>query len=278
MMSKAAGKVVEIVRFSLQQRIQHGLLAISVLMLILTGFPIKYSTEAWAAYVIKLFGGFGNLFLFHQVFAVLMLLTAAYHIVWLIWIFAKKSPSWEMIPTLKDFKDAVHHGKYLLGLTDTPPQYGRYSYLEKFEYFAVIWGVIVMGFSGLILWFPGMFYWMPRWAFGVARVVHSNEAFICMLALFVGHFFHVHFHPKVFPSSMVWWNGKISLQHLKEEHPLEYEQLIKSHPELKNVAIEEDHSRWARSKILIYGELAIFLALFAYLLYTFVPMFLQDLV
>lgn len=265
-----------IIRFTLQQRLQHGLLAISVLMLILTGFPIKYSTEGWAPYVINIFGGFANLFLFHKIFAVLMILSAVYHIVWLIAVFIKNGPSWEMIPTFKDFKDAIDHGKYLLGINKNPPQYGRYSYLEKFEYFAVIWGVIVMGFSGLVLWFPGMFYWLPRWAFGVTRVIHSNEAFVCMLALFVGHFFHVHFNPKVFPSSMVWWNGKISAADLKEEHPLEYQQLVASNPELKKV--EKHESRWYRSKPLIYAELVIFLGLFVYLLYTFIPLLLHGII
>lgn len=265
-----------IIRFTLQQRVQHGVMAISVLMLIFTGFPIKYSAEAWSPYVISFFGGFANMFLLHLIFAVLMVLTSVYHIIWLIWTFIKKGPSWEMIPTFKDFTDAFHHGKYLIGIEKNPPRYGRYSYLEKFEYIAIIWGVIVMGFSGLVLWFPGMFYWIPRWAFGVARVIHTNEAFVAMLALFVGHFFHVHFNPKIFPSSLVWWNGKISVHHLKDEHPLEYDELVKTHSELKEVG-EHKHQGWAASKPLIYTQLVIFLGLFAVLLYTFVPLFFHGL-
>ncbi|HHX50883.1 MAG TPA: cytochrome b/b6 domain-containing protein [Clostridia bacterium] len=272
-MLSAAGKVI---RFTLQQRIQHGLLAFSVLMLIITGFPIKYAYTSWAPYVVRLFGGFGTMFLTHLVFAVLMAISSLYHLVWLIYTFLKNGPSVEMIPTFKDFRDAFHHALYLLGIRTSPPLYGRYSYLEKFEYFAVIWGVIVMGLSGLMLWFPGIFYFFPRWAFGIARVVHSNEAFVCMLAIFMGHFFAVHFHPKVFPSSPVWWNGTVSLELLKEEHPLEYENLISHNPDLK-VDLTRELSPWARSKPLIYAQIVLYLVIFAVLLYTFVPLFLHGL-
>lgn len=278
MMSKSISKLgIKIIRFTLQQRLQHGIMALSVLLLIFTGFPIKHSTEGWAPYVINFFGGFGNMFRIHLISAVVMILSSVYHVFWLIWTFLKKGPSWEMVPTFKDLKDAFHHGKYLLGVEKTPPQYGKYSYLEKFEYFAIIWGVIIMGFSGLILWFPGMFYWMPRWAFGVARVVHSNEAFVAMLALFVGHFFHVHFNPKVFPSSLVWWDGKISAEMLKADHPLEYEALIKKQPDLKDIG-ELEYTGWAASKPLIYVQFIFFASLFIFLLYTFIPLFLQGII
>ncbi|MGI6553685.1 MAG: formate dehydrogenase subunit gamma [Bacillota bacterium] len=269
----SAGRVI---RFSLHQRIQHGLLAISVFMLILTGFPIKYAHTPWAPYVIRLFGGFGNMFLTHLVFAVLMAFSAIYHLVWLIYTFIKKGPSVEMIPTFKDFQDAFHHILYLLGIRQETPRYGRYSYLEKFEYYAVIWGAVVMGLSGIILWFPGLFYFLPRWAFGIARVAHSNEAFVCMLAILMGHFFAVHFHPKVFPSSPVWWNGTMSLEQLKEEHPLEYEKLIRGHPHLQTNSPRE-LSPWARSRPFICFQMALYLLVSAVLLYTFIPLFLHDL-
>lgn len=264
-----------VVRFNLQQRIQHGLLAISVLMLILTGFPIKYSTESWAPVVMGLFGGFENMFKLHLFFAVLMVAVAVYHILWLIFSFIKNGPSWAMIPTFKDLTDAFHHIKYLAGFEKNPPRFGRYTYLEKFEYFAVIWGIIIMGLTGFILWFPQYFTFLPRWAYQVARVAHSNEAFVCMLAIFVGHFFAAHYNPKVFPSSRVWWDGTIDIHHLKEEHILEYEQLFGK--EETAVAHEEPRG-FARSKFLITVELIFYFGLFIYLLYVFIPKFLDGII
>lgn len=284
-----------VLRFNVQQRFQHGVLALSVLMLIITGFPIKYANQPWAVYVVNLFGSFENMFRVHLGFAVVLILISLYHVLWLLlrrkeanlsagaaWErlanpVQSRLAEWSMMPTYKDFQDAVHHIRYLLGLEAKPPQFGRYTWLEKFEYFAVIWGVIVMGGSGIILWFPQVFIFLPRWAFDVARVVHSNEAFVCFLAIVVGHFYFSHFNPRVFPSSPVWYRGTISLEHLKEEHPLEYEQLKQAYGgNVKEPHLEE--SRWARCRPLIALELVIYAAVFILLLATFIPMLFQDLV
>ncbi|WP_227766409.1 formate dehydrogenase subunit gamma [Zhaonella formicivorans] len=267
--------ISKVERFNLQQRIQHGLLAISVLMLIVTGFPIKYGYEGWAAQVIALFGGFEIMFKVHLIFAVIMLLTGVYHIVWIIYSFAKNRPSWAMLPGLKDISDAFHHIKYLAGFEQKAPRFGRYTYLEKFEYFAVVWGMILMGLTGFMLWYPQKFVFMPRWAFQVARVAHTNEAFVAMLALFVGHFFAVHFNPKVFPTSRVWLDGTIDLHHLKEEHPLEYEKLF---GQGEVAAAHEEPKGFAKSKLLIVTELVIYVGLFIFLLYTFIPKFLHGII
>lgn len=253
-------------RFDAHQRFQHLLLALSVLMLIITGFPIKYGHTGWAPYIIGLFGGFKNMFYVHLVFAVLMLISALYHIIWLCGTFIKRGPVWSMMPSPKDFRDAFDHAKFLLGLTKKAPQFGRYTYLEKFEYFAVVWGVIVMGLSGLILWFPRLFPFLPRWAFDVARVVHTNEAFVAMLAIFIGHFFAAHFNPKVFPTSRVWIDGTISKHHLKEEHPLEYKQLVGGSEEEH---AEEHLEGFAASQPLIVLELLVYGVIFILLMGTF---------
>lgn len=266
--------VQRVERFNLQHRIQHGLLAISVLLLIFTGFPIKYSTESWAPVAMRLFGGFENMFKLHLISAVLMVAVGVYHILWLIFACIKHGPSWAMIPTLKDFTDAYHHIKYLLGIEKEPPRFGRYTYLEKFEYFAVVWGMAVMGLTGFILWFPQYFTFLPRWAFQVARVAHTNEAFVAMLALFVGHFFAVHFSPKVFPSSRVWWDGTIDVQQLKEEHILEYEEKFGK----EEMEVSEEPRGFARSKPLIIAELIFYFGLFIYLLYVFIPKFLDGII
>lgn len=259
----------KIERFNKSQRLQHLILFISIFFLCLTGFPIKYAQMSGAKYIVSLFGGFDSMLYVHLTAAVVMLLSGVYHIIWLIKLFRKDGPKWSMLPTWKDFRDAFHHVQYLLGIRKERPLYGRYTYLEKFEYFAVIYGILLMGMSGFILWFPNISAAiMPRWVIELFRVAHSNEAVVCLLAVAIGHFFWVHFNPDVFPSSSVWYNGKISKHHLKEEHPLEYEQLASA-----SEAIEESEhlSKYANSLPLILLELCVYIALFVFLLSVFVP-------
>jgi formate dehydrogenase subunit gamma len=259
----------QIERFSKQQRLQHLILFVSIFFLVLTGFPIKYAYMDWSKYIVALFGGFDQMLYVHLTAAVLMILSGVYHIIWLIKLFRKDGPKWSMVPTWKDARDAFHHVQYLLGARKERPQYGRYTYLEKFEYFAVIYGILLMGISGFILWFPNLSAAiMPRWVIELFRVAHSNEAVVCLLAVAIGHFFWVHFNPDVFPSSSVWYNGKISKQHLKEEHPAEYDQLLTTY---EDTDTEEHHSKYANSLPLIIIELCIYVALFVFLLSVFVP-------
>lgn len=258
-------------RFNKSQRIQHLILLVSILMLMFTGFPIKYAQSEGAKFVVSLFGNFDNMLRVHLTAAVLMLFSGFYHVVWLVKIFRQSGPKWSMVPTFKDVRDAYHHALYLLGVRKERPQYGRYSYLEKFEYLCVIYGILLMGGSGLILWFPNISATiMPRWIIEMFRIAHSNEALVCLLAVAIGHFFWVHFNPDVFPSSLVWINGKISKHHLKEEHPLEYEQLTVTYEEIEN-RHEEAPSRYAQSLSLILIELCIYVSLFVFLLSIFIP-------
>lgn len=261
----------KIERFSKSQRFQHLILLISILMLMFTGFPIKYASTSAAKFVISLFNGFDNLFRVHLTSAVLMLFSGAYHIVWLVKLFRHHSLKWSMVPTFKDVRDAYHHALYLLGLRKERPQYGRYTYLEKFEYLAVIYGILLMGLSGLILWFPTISaIIMPRWVIEMFRVAHSNEALVCLFAIVIGHFFWVHFNPDVFPTSFVWINGKIPKHHLKEEHPLEYEQLTETYDDVEDHS-EEASSRFAHSLLLTLIELCIYISIFVFLLSVFAP-------
>ncbi len=259
----------KIVRFTKSQRRQHIILFVSIFFLVLTGFPIKYAHMDWPKYVVALFGGFDNMLNVHLTAAVVMILSGVYHIVWLIKIFRKDGPKWSMVPTWKDFRDAFHHVQYLLGVRKERPLYGRYTYLEKFEYFAVIYGILLMGMSGFLLWFPNISAAiMPRWVIELFRVAHSNEAVVCLLAVVIGHFFWVHLNPDVFPSSSVWYNGKISKHHLKEEHPVEYELLATAYEDIHD---EEHPSKYANSLPLILLELCIYISLFVFLLSVFVP-------
>jgi cytochrome b subunit of formate dehydrogenase len=131
-----------------------------------------------------------------------------------------------MIPTKKDAQDWWETSKYYFGRQAHLPQYDRFNFREKFDYFAVFWGLPVMMISGLILWFPVFFgNILPALAIGMAYIAHSDEAILAISAIVVWHFYNVHYNPDKFPMSWVWWHGKISEEEIQNEHPLEYKRL-----------------------------------------------------
>lgn len=260
-------------RWNVHQRLQHVLLLISVSGLVLTGFPIKYYTQSWAKTATLMVGGFERLFGIHLSMAVLLFLTSGYHLLYLLAYWRKVGPSWAMVPGWRDLRDGWHHALHLIGIRRRPPHFGRYTYLEKFEYLAVVWGMVFMGGSGLILWFPvKAAALLPAWGLETVRVIHSNEAFIAMLALAFGHFFSVHFHPAVFPNNEVWLTGRISLARLAEEHPAELEHLVAAGKISAAEAEAATSHHEPHRPFLLWLELAAYAGVFVWLLITFVPM------
>lgn len=271
---KTGSVPVFVERFNKHQKYQHLLMMISVGMLMFTGFAIKYGHSAYAAFVVGLFGSFRNLFNVHLTMAVLMIIAGAYHVLYLLFGWKYRGLSLAMVPNLKDLKDALQHARYLLGLSRERPRYDRYSYLEKFEYFAVFWGIPVIGISGATLWFPDIAArYMPLWVIDMMRIIHSNEALVCLFAIALGHVFWVHLNPGVFPTSPVWINGKISLAHMAEEHPEEYERLVKEYA-AKGIQIEEPQhglGRFTHSRPLMITELIAYILIFGWLFWVFIP-------
>ncbi len=262
-------------RFNAHQRWQHFILFVSMTLLIVTGFPIKWADMGWAQWVIALFGGFENLFNTHLVNGVIMLVSAAYHIIWMIINFTLSGPKWSMVPNLQDAKNVYLHALYLLRIRKEPPLYDRYTYLEKFEYLAGGYGIILMGITGYFLWFPDVAAAiMPRWVIHLMRIAHSNEAIVASMAVFVGHFFWVHFHPDVFPSSPVWYNGKISQHHHMEEHIVEYERLAKEYGVDPHAHVEHHATKFSNNRLYIAFLFIIYAAVCAWLFAILIPIFL----
>jgi cytochrome b subunit of formate dehydrogenase len=132
-----------------------------------------------------------------------------------------------ILPSLpRDLKDGLGDFLFLVGLRKSRPPAGKYDWIEKFEYFAVVWGTIVMVVSGLALWFADAILRVaPLWVIDVAKVVHRYEAILAILSVVVWHMYTVHFRPGVFPMSRVWLDGRISRSQMIHHHPLEYERL-----------------------------------------------------
>jgi formate dehydrogenase subunit gamma len=261
-------------RWNLQHRLQHGTLALSMFGLLISGLAMKYHAAGWSQWTFGVLGGFHNTLILHKLSASVLVAVSAWHLAYLLFHWDSNWRGWSMMPTLKDVTDVWEHMLFLLQIRKEAPRFDRYSYLEKFEYLAIFWGMVVMGMTGFSLWFPaGAATFVPRYVLDAFRLVHGNEAVVAAITLIYGHFFNAHFNPGVFPSSQVWLTGNIPLEHMLEEHPEEYVRLVADGRE-PAVAIGADHHAhtlpaWRRW--LAGFELIIYSAIFYYLLITFLP-------
>ncbi|MFH1919550.1 MAG: ammonia-forming cytochrome c nitrite reductase subunit c552 [Planctomycetota bacterium] len=218
------------VRFEPIHRVLHAIVIVSFLGLALTGLPLKYSDQAWAGILARALGGFDSTRVWHHICAVLTVFYFTAHLVWMArrvverWIegvgvkelaFGPDSP----IPNVRDAQDMFRMFRWFLGL-GPKPVFERWTYWEKFDYWAVFWGVGIIGTSGLILWFPNFFSMvLPGEALNIAKVIHSEEALLATSFIFAIHFFGTHFRPEKFPIDMSILTGLVSEEDLEEERP-----------------------------------------------------------
>ena len=128
----------------------------------------------------------------------------------------------DLFPVKKDLADVIQAVRYLAGLTTEKPKIGRFGYAEKMEYWAVVWGTIIMGATGLAIWLKiAVTQHLPRWVVTVATTIHYYEAVLACLAIIVWHFYHVIFDPEVYPLNTACLDGRISEELQAHEHPLE---------------------------------------------------------
>lgn len=216
-------------RFNLVMRIQHGLLALTFTLLVLTGLPLHFADVGWLHYVLVLFGGFDGARIVHRVAGVIMVVNWFWHLAYLIYLWKKVNfslKSWSMLPTKKDVRDFIDNIKYGLGKQQDPPRYDRFQFREKFDYYADMWGTIVMGLTGFILWFPTTLgNHLPNLAFGVSYIAHSYEGLLAMMAIIIWHFYNTHFNPDTFPMNATFLTGTMSESEMEREHPLEKQRI-----------------------------------------------------
>lgn len=235
---------LEFKRFSRRQRQMHILVVISFLGLALTGMTLKFSYLGWAQFLSKMFGGFEAASFVHRVCAVLTFGYFAMHL-HDVWKKRKESrKSWikflldkeSMLPNKNDWTDLKATIKWFVGMGPRP-QYGRWTYWEKFDYFAVFWGVIVIGSTGLMLWFPEFFTkLLPGWFINVATIIHSDEALLAVGFIFTVHFFNTHFRPDKFPMDTVIFTGRVSIQEFRLDRPREFAELVRTRQLKKHLA------------------------------------------
>ncbi len=223
----------QFMRFPPLARILHGFMIGSFMLLALTGMTLKFSYTSWAAVLSHLLGGFETAGILHRSAAVVMFGVFAIHLLSLLKR-RRELGSWRtllfgpdtMLPTWKDVRDFRDTIRWFLR-RGPRPEYGRWTYWEKFDYFAVFWGITIIGASGLMLWFPEIFTRvLPGWLINVATIIHSDEALLATGFIFTIHFFNTHLRPEKFPMDLVIFTGRMPVEELKRDKPLEYAQLV----------------------------------------------------
>ena len=232
--SAAAAPALQFERFSRLNRILHILMIVSFMSLALTGMTLKFSYTGWASWLSRMLGGYETAGYIHRLAAVLMIGIFVTHVYDLVRRKRTSGMTWKamllgpdtMLPTRKDLSDVAGSVKWFLGLGPRP-QYGRWTYWEKFDYFAVFWGIFVIGSTGLALWFSEQLTrLLPGWALNVATIIHSDEALLATGFIFTVHFFNTHLRPEKFPMDIVVFTGRMPVEELKRDKPQEYEALV----------------------------------------------------
>lgn len=221
-------------RMTLNERVQHFFLLSSFITLVATGFALKFPESLWVTWIRIILGeGFfefrGDM---HRIAAVIMVGVSLYHLGYI--IFTKRGREFvaDMWFKKTDITDLTKTFKYYLNKTKERPKYRRFSYIEKAEYWAVVWGTVVMGGTGTVLWFENTF--MPvisNSGMDIATAIHYYEAILASLAILVWHFYFVIYNPDVYPMNKAWFTGTLTKEEMELEHPLWLEEIEKAENE-----------------------------------------------
>jgi cytochrome b subunit of formate dehydrogenase len=270
-------------RFTMFPRFLHFLVIISFLTLAVSGMALKFASERWAEIVASFFGSFEVLGALHRLMAVVTFTYFALNFVLMYQNWRKSGKSIvhfmlqkdSMIPNLNDAKELMQTFKWFFGM-GPQPQYGRWTYWEKFDYMAVFWGVAVIGSTGLCLWFPEFFtLFIPGYWINIATIIHSDEALLASGFIFTIHFFNTHLRPEKFPMDPVIFTGTMPLDELMHERPREYAELVAA-GKLEEIKVPPT-PRWffVVSHIFGFTALAIGLSLVVSIIYSMVFLYVK---
>lgn len=213
-------------RWTRVERYQHWILALSFIILVITGFALKYPDAAWVQPLLLLEGQFALRGWIHRIAAIVMVVLSFYHIGYMIFTPRGRFLLKAFAPSRQDWGDLKDNFLFLLGKRGSPPEFDHFSYMEKAEYWALVWGTVVMAVTGFLLWFENLTLKIfPLWMMDVFTVVHLYEAWLATLAIFVWHFYYVIFNPEVYPLNQSMIDGKMSAHEMEREHGRELARL-----------------------------------------------------
>jgi formate dehydrogenase gamma subunit len=211
-------------RLTGNQRFQHWCMMITFIILALTGFALKYP-DSWLAWLLGSNETFRRTV--HRIAGTIMVIVGVYHVFYAAAFKEGRQFIKGLLPVKKDIYDAIHNVAHILGLRSDHPKFHKFTYAEKAEYWALVWGVFVMGLTGFMAWFEvEMAQLMPRWVVDVAITIHFYEAVLATLAIIVWHLYGVIFDPDAYPLNWAFWDGKISNELYRKEHTLHHKELM----------------------------------------------------
>ncbi len=221
-------------RFTVLDRVNHIFVALTFFGLTATGIPLVFSQQPWARHLAEMVGGVEAAGLWHRFFAVLLIMNFGLHFIGLGVAFFRRDCSWtqwmfgsnSLLPRWKDVQDCWGMFRWFFGFGPRP-RFDRWTYWEKFDYWAEVGGSMIIGGSGLLLWFPELASRiLPGWSFNIAMIVHGYEALLAIGFIFTIHFFNAHLRPGTFPVDEVIFTGSVPEHELKEQRPDEYDRLV----------------------------------------------------
>jgi len=269
----------QVQRFDAFSRSLHLMVILSFISLAITGMTLKFAHVPLFQALSFVMGGFKVTGVIHRFAAIVTFLYFVLHIGYLVTKKQTRKIQWKdlimgertLVPRLHDLKEFFQTIKWFVG-AGPKPQYGRWTYWEKFDYFAVFWGVSIIGFSGLILWFPEFFTWLgvPGNIINISTIIHSDEALLATGFIFTIHFFNTHFRPEKFPIDPVIFTGSMSLEEFEEERPREYELAVEGNY-LEDLMVDPPSKKFRRSAktfgmiCLTIGILTILLIIYSFI-------------
>ncbi len=236
------------VRMNLAERWQHGLLVASFTLLMLTGLPLLSGEVGVIRLLVGRGGGYALRGILHRAAAIVLIGDLAWHVLYTLLTDRGRRNFRDKTPRVRDLRDALAVLGYNSGLAafllkrkpfrgfferhpswrfEDKPEFGRYSFVEKFEYWSLLWGSAIMILTGFFMWIPGLSLTVfPLWLHQVFVVIHGYEAILAFLAIIIWHMYTVHLKPEAFPMSRVWLDGKITAADLRRFHGLEYRRIL----------------------------------------------------
>jgi formate dehydrogenase gamma subunit len=216
-----------VVRFDKIQIVQHMTLALSFILLVMTGFALRYPEALWVKWTGLTFLSEPIRSWSHRILGVGLILFSIVHVLYILFARRGRDEFKAMLPNFQDLRDFIDNMSFHTWATTRKPRFGRYDYTQKAEYWALVWGTALMAITGLVLWFPVLATsWAPAWVVSISETIHFYEAWLAMLAIVVWHFFFVMVHPDVYPMSWIWLTGKMPEHEVEAVHGRWYDEEV----------------------------------------------------
>jgi cytochrome b subunit of formate dehydrogenase len=214
------------VRFSLRQRLEHFTVMVTFTILAVTGLPQKFFEYEVSRWLLSAMGGVDGARFLHRIAGWTFVVLAIVHLGGVMWQVVAGRARFTIVPHRQDFLDAIATLRYYLGTAPNMARFDRYDYRQKFEYWGLVFGAIIMIVTGVILFWPVyVARFLPGEVIPAAKVAHSNEGLMAFLVVVIWHVYNAHFNPDVFPFDTSIFTGRISRERMHHEHPLELERV-----------------------------------------------------